>query len=269
MIGPIPILNHGWLQLGISVYTQHDQAVPPVPTPAPAVPGLVEGPAPMGWPPGLLSHKVAYTVHSDGNPTVQHGHDIGYMILHTAIPMNALSAVHTLLSKHKIVFPVSHTKVENKPMGVYLFILLGEICANPVSLPTGVLIMLKSTVMTSMSWMDLLTGFAVLLIDFVFDKVWNKIKGRIPKIPGQKHLQVLGGLTLGQMITEGGAPLVGKYLLKEGANKVFQHVLKSWVVSPLVTGLPFGKAGIGRGNWAYHSFWPAKGHTSHAPDAHH
>src|SRR4051794_10135630 len=110
MIGPIPVLNSGWLQLGISIYTQHDQAVPPVPTPAPGVPGLIEGPAPMGWPPGIISHKIAFTTFTDGAPTIQHGHDIGYMILHTAIPMNALSAVHTLLSKHKIVFPVSHTK---------------------------------------------------------------------------------------------------------------------------------------------------------------
>ncbi len=42
--------------------------------------------------------------------------------------------------------------------------------------------------------------------------------------------------------------------------------LKSWIVSPLVTGLPFGKSGIGRGNWAYHQFF---GYKSSASDAHH
>lgn len=48
--------------------------VPPLPMPLPAVPGLIEGPAFMGWPPGMLSHKVANNVLSDGNPTVQSGH---------------------------------------------------------------------------------------------------------------------------------------------------------------------------------------------------
>lgn len=257
-IGPLPVLSAGWLQVGVSAFTMHDQAVPPVPPlpmPLPGVPGLIEAPAPMGWPPGMLSHKTAPTVLSDGYPTVQHGHDVGYMIPHFAMPMNALCALHTLLSKHKVTFPVSHVKMEHKPAGTYLFFLLGEICSNPVSLPTGVVILIKCTVLTSMTFTDLLIGLAVIAIDIVFDLIWNKIKKLIPKVPGQQYLEVLGGLGLGEMITVGGGPLVAGYLLREGTNKVLQHILKSWIVSPLVTGLPFGKSGIGRGNWAYHSFF--------------
>jgi hypothetical protein len=263
-IGPVPVLNEGFLQIGISAYTQHDQAVPPVPpapVPMPGVPGIIEGPAFMGWPPGMLSHKTAPKVLSDGNPAVQHGHDIGYMIPHIQAPVNALMAVHTMLSKHKIVFPVNATKLGGKPAGTYLFFLIGEICSNPVSLPTGIVILIKTTVWTSMSFMDLLLGVTVLLIDFVFDKVWNKLKGFLPKLPGQKSMEVLGGLTFFEMIEVGGGPLIARYLLREGANKVFQHIVKSWIVSPLVTGLPFGKSGIGRGNWAYHSFLGGKKHA--------
>jgi hypothetical protein len=235
----------------------HDQAVPPVPPipiPLKAMPGLIEGPAFMGWPAGMLSHKKALTVLSDGNPTIQHGHDIGYVIPHFAIPMNALCAINTMLSKHKVTFPVSHVKVEHKPAGTYLFFLLGEICASPVSLPTGVVILLKCTVQTSMTFADLLVGFAIIAIDVLFDLVWNKIKGYLPKLPGQKHLEVLGGLGLGEMLSVGGGRLIAGYLLREGTNKVVQHIAKSWILSPLVTGLPFGKSGVGRGNWAYYPF---------------
>jgi hypothetical protein len=255
----VPVLNAGWLQIGLSAFTMHDQALPPVPpapTPLKSIPGLIEGPAFMGWPPGMLSHKTAPSVRSDGNAAVQHGHDIGYLIPHFAIPMNAMCALNTLLSKHKVTMPVSELQVEGKPAGTYLFFLLGEICANPVSLPTGVVILLQCTVWTSLSVGDLMIGLAIICIDVVFDFIWNKVKGLIPKVPGQKNLQVLTGLGLGKMLlAPGGAKLVGGYLLREGANKVIQHILKTWILSPLVTGLPFGKSGIGRGNWAYHSFF--------------
>jgi hypothetical protein len=59
-----PILNAGWLQIGVSAFTIHNAAIPPVP-PAPSpilLSGLIEGPAFMGWPPGFLSHRKEATV---------------------------------------------------------------------------------------------------------------------------------------------------------------------------------------------------------------
>jgi hypothetical protein len=266
-IGPVPVLNAGFTQIGLSAFTMHDQAVPPVP-PVPNVPGLIEGPAFMGWPPGALSHKVAYTVLSDGNPTVQHGHDIGYVIPHFALPMNSLCALHTMLSKHKVPFPVNQVHVGGKPAGTYVWFLMGEICANPVSMPSAVVILLKCTVWTSMSWTDLLIGLAVCAMDALLDLVWNKLKRKpwFPRLPGDKTSQVLGGFeSIGEIVAMGGARIMLGYVLKEIPNKVFQHVLKSWIVSPMVTGLPFGKSGIGRGNWAFHSFFG----SSNRSDAHH
>jgi hypothetical protein len=163
-IGPVPVLNAGFLQIGLSAFTMHDQAVPPVP-PVPGVPGLIEGPAFMGWPPGAISHKTALTVLRDGNPTVQQGHDIGYVIPHFAIPMNSLCALHTMLSKHKVPFPVSHLHVGGKSAGTYVWFLMGEICANPVSMPSAVVILLKCTVWTSMTWTDLFIGLVVCAMD--------------------------------------------------------------------------------------------------------
>jgi hypothetical protein len=261
---PSFILNEGWLQIGISAFTMHDQAVPPVPplpTPLPNVPGLIEGPAFMGWPPGMLSHKTAHTVLSDGNPTVQQGHDIGYLIPHFAIPMNALCAVHTAVSKHKVVFPVSTVKVGGNPAGTYMFVFLGEICANPVSLPTGVVLVLKCTVITSLSLADIVKGVLIIAIDIGFDLLWNKLKQIkvfekfLKPFNSKKFLEVLGGLTLGEMISFGGGRLVGRFILNELGNKVIQNIVKSWILSPLVTGLPFGKSSIGRGNWASHKFF--------------
>ena len=252
-----PVLNAGWLQIGVSAFTMHEQALPPVPVPAPnpPIPGLIEGPAFMGWPPGMLSHKTAPTVKVDGNPGVQQGHDIGYVIPHFAIPMNALCALNTLLSKHKVMFPISSVKLEKKPVGTYLLFLAGLICCNPMSLPSGVLIILKCTVWTKMTLADFFKGLAMIAIDMLFDRIWNKVKGRLPRLPGaQKGVEVLGDLTLREMVLWGGAGLVGRYVVREGANKVFQHIVKSWVLGPLVTGLPWGKVGVGRGNRAGHSW---------------
>ena len=74
------VLNAGWRQFGLSAFTMHDQYLPPPPPapPLPAIPGLIEGPAFMGWPPGShLGHKKAPTVLVDGNPGIQQGHDVG------------------------------------------------------------------------------------------------------------------------------------------------------------------------------------------------
>jgi hypothetical protein len=251
----MPILNAGWLQVGVSAVARHDQFVPPVPAPVLKDQwGLIEAPAFMGWPPGMLSHKTAPSVLSDGNPTVQHGHDIGYFIPHFAIPYNALCVLHTVFSKHKVVIPVSRVKVEKKEAGTYLWFLLGEICANPVSMASGVVYLLKCTVWTTITVGDLLKGIALIAVDRIFDKQWNKLSKKLPKL-APKHLEVLGGLdSLPEILKYGGGSLVWRYLLREGGNKFYQHILKSWVLSPMITGLPF-KSGIGRGNWAYHKFF--------------
>ena len=251
----IPILNMGWLQIGVSAFTMHDQAVPPVPpapTPLKAIPGLIEGPVPMGWPPGFIVHKKAPKVFVDGNPGIQSGHDIGYLIPHFAIPMNALCAVHMVFSKHKPMYSVSRVLLEKKPAGTYLFFLLGIICASPVSLPTGVLIILKCTVWSSFSWTDLLVCVVMIGIEIGFDLLWNKITGKVKWLKpapfaGPKALEVLGGLTFREMVMWGGHGLVGRYILSQVANKGIQHIIKSWVVGPMVKNLPRGSSGLGRG----------------------
>src|SRR4051812_37664626 len=119
----VPVLNAGFNQFGISMFNMHDQYLPPPPPapPLPSIPGAFEGPAFLGWPPGFFVHKKAPKVIVDGNPGIQQGHDVGYIIPHLAIPMNALCAVHTLLSKHKVMFPVSSVLLEGKPVGTYLW----------------------------------------------------------------------------------------------------------------------------------------------------
>lgn len=260
-----PILNAGWLQIGISAFTMHDQALPPVPplpVPLPNIPGLIEGPAPMGWPPGFLAHKKVPTVLVDGNPGIKQGHDIGYVIPHFAIPMNALCAVNTLFSKHKVMFPVSKVLIGGSPAGTYLAFALGLICCNPVSLPTGVVILIKCTVWTSMSLVDFFKGLAYMAIDMVFDALWNKVfKGsfsgvrglaapliNIPRMANPNALIVLGGLTFREMVMWGGHGLVGRYMLSQIVNKGVDHLLKTWIVAPLIRDLPRGGSGIGRGD---------------------
>ncbi len=265
----MPILHADFTQLVISAYTMHNQQLPP-PVPLPNVPGLVEGPATMGWPPGFLGHKQALKVLVDGAPAVQQGHDVGFMIPHFALPPNALMAVNTMFSKHKVMIPVSSVELQGKPAGTYLWFLLGLICANPVSLPTGVVILIRCTVFAGFQWMDLLKGAGYIAIDVVFDFIWNKVfKGSwlgkslkdklgnkipglitLPKLADPKAVVVLEGLGLREMVFDGGIGLVMRTMLAQAGNKVVDHVLKSWIVSPAVTGLPRGPTGVGRGDYS-------------------
>jgi hypothetical protein len=264
----MPLLHGDFTQLVISAFTMHNQQLPP-PVPAPNVPGLVEGPATMGWPPGFIAHKQAMTVFIDGAPGIKQGHDVGYMIPHFALPPNALMAVNTMFSKHKVIMPISSVKLQDKTAGTYLFFLLGEICANPCSMPTGVVLLLRCTVFAGFNWKDLLKGLGYIVIDAVFDLIWNKIfKGNflgkslkdaegkaikgiltMPKIKDPVALKVLDGLSLGEMVFWGGGGLVARTVLIQMGNKALDHVIKSWIVSPAVSGLPRGQSKVGRGDY--------------------
>jgi hypothetical protein len=107
-MGPVPVLSAGFLQFGLSAFTMHDAMFPP-PAKAP-IPGLIEGPAFMGWPPGVLSHKKAATVFVNGNMGIQQGHDVGYLIPHLAIALNAFTPVNIAFSKHKVTVAASSVK---------------------------------------------------------------------------------------------------------------------------------------------------------------
>jgi hypothetical protein len=244
------------------------------------MPGLIEGPATMGWPPGFVAHKKAMKVLVDGSPGVQQGHDMGYMIPHFAIPMNAMCAVNTLFSKHKVMYPVSSVQLQGKPAGTYLFFLLGLICCNPVSLPTGVLILLKGTVWTGFVITDLLKCLGYIALDIGMDLVWNKLfKGsfrgvspsgfqpfiNLNRFPANKAAErILGlgfalqpGASVFEALFQGGAGPIAKWMLPQIGNKVIDHIVKSWVVSPIATGLPRGSASVGRGPYS-HKFFDAK-----------
>jgi hypothetical protein len=273
-----PVLNAGWTQWVVSAYTRHNQLCPPVPNPALNVPGFVEGPAPMGWPPGFLSHKKASTVIVDGKPGIQQGHDVGFVIPHLAVPMNALCGVNTLLSKHKVMVPVSRVLLQGNPAGTFLFVTLGLHCANPVSLPCGVLILLKCTVWTGFDWTDLAKALGYIALDVALDLLWNKaFKGTWLGKPNDKRPPLLKLPTLnttagneakqilkayfffqkkGDLFTllwrrrRGleGAKLVTRHMLPQLGSKVIDHVLKSWIVGPLATGAPRGQVKIGKGD---------------------
>ena len=109
-------LNQGYTQWVFGV-PMHDQWIPP-PITLKYMPGLLDGPAYMGWHPGRwFTHKVGSKTYFDGNKAVQQGHDVGYIIPHIALPVNVMMAINLLTSKHKVEFPVTSVLVENKPMG--------------------------------------------------------------------------------------------------------------------------------------------------------
>ncbi len=259
---PVPGLHGGYLQIAISAFTMHNQSIPVVPA-APNVPGIIETPGFMAAPGGFLGAKLARTVFFDGSPAVQEGHDIGFFIPHIAAPLNILMAVHTLLSKHKVFFPVSSVQIEGKPMGVYALLFIpGEICANPVSLPTGVVLLFKGTILSSISLADIAAGLWTLAKDVALDMVWNKLTsgnawgtgstnltsganllGRMGNRIFRPSPQVLEGLgrTFSEMIRAGGARgvlnVTARTLGGETLDAIGSKILKDYVWEKGVLGL--------------------------------
>jgi hypothetical protein len=235
-------LNQGYLQFGISVFNMHDQWVPP-PVPLKAVPGLIEGPAFMGWHPGrVLTHKVGRKTHFDGNRAVQHGHDVGYLIPHLALPLNVMMGINMLVSKHKVMFPVTKILIEGKPMGTYFPVILGGlICSNPVSLPTGLLIHLAGTVQAKMSLTDIILGFAFIAVDMIVDAVWSLIvKGdKWGKFGPGKAMPAFYRKALDRIFNKNMTGPLASLICRNALAKVADHLSKSWVVSPLISGTIF------------------------------
>jgi len=240
-------LNQGYLQFGLSLFDMHDQWLLP-PVPAKAIPGLIEGPAFMGWAPGIYTtHKVGRKTKFDGNNAVQQGHDCGYLIPHFAIPMNVMVAINMLVSQHKVMFPVTKVLIEGKPLGTYFpLVFLGLVCSNPVSLPTGALIMIQGTVISNMTLLDIILGFAFIAVDIIIDAVWSLI------VKGDKWGKFGPGKPFPSFYKAGLEKIFSKSMVdpvftkplanlitRQVISKVVDHIAKSWIVSPLISGSVF------------------------------
>lgn len=265
-------LHQGYGQFGMSMFTMHDQWLPP-PLPVKFIPGLVEGPAFMGAPPGrFLTHKVGVNTYFDGCAAVQQGHDVGYLILHTAIPLNWMMGINAMFSKHKIMMPVTSVLIEGKPMGTYMFVFLGLICASPVSLPTGVLIFTSGTVISNLTLKDIILGLSFIAVDVTLDVIWSRIvKGdKWGKFKARKPMPAAYKQALDKIFnatTSGSTPV---RIARNVLSKLADHLVKGWVVSPLVSGAVFQTTqpiigvprgalptlSIGRGSNIKHTFFP-------------
>jgi hypothetical protein len=230
-------LNQGFSQLVIGI-PRHDQVMPPVfPAMALQIPGLFDGPAYMGWHPGrLLTHKVGKKTHFDGNPAVQQGHDVGYLIFHMALPLNLMMVINPLTSKHKVMFPITKVLIESKPMGTYCFFMfLGLICSSPVSLPTGICWPFAGTVQTNMTWKDFFLGVAFIVVDIVIDLIFKKI---IQGNRGKKVTEAVYKFTVGRIV-KGRIANISNNFFKTALGKLKDHMGKTWVFSPLFSGSVF------------------------------
>ncbi len=263
---PGPGLHAGFSQMGVSAFTMHNQYVPPVPNPLPNIPGLVEIPGFMATPVSVWTRKTATTVFFDGAPAVQEGHDMGFMIPHFAMPMNTLCAVHTCLSKHKIIVPVQKVKIQGQNMGSYMMFAPGQICADPVSLPTAVVMLLKCTVWTQVTLADIGAMVWTSIKDAALDALWNRFTngswaGTNPNASGifrggpdifsrlgsrifRGHPEVLAGLgdNLITMCREGGfrgvSNIVARTFGQELVSSSGSKALKDLLFDPVVTHIP-------------------------------
>jgi hypothetical protein len=261
-------LNQGYTQFGISLFDMHDQWLPPPPMPLKFAPGLFEGPAFMGWhPTRAVTHKVGKKTFYDGNNAIQQGHDVGYLVLHLAMPPNVMMAINTVLSKHKVMIPITRVLIEGKLMGTYLAHFLSLICSQPVSLPTGFLVHCSGTVVTKATMKDLVMGLVFIAVDMLIDALWSLVMkgdawniGRSPlkpsnwnraprnwipnsmsmpswlKMPWYKGR--LDRIWNPKMAADAGRALIWR----QWWNKAADHLVKSWIVSPLLQGAGFQAA---------------------------
>ena len=87
-----------------------------------------------------------------------------------------MMGINVIISEAQIMFPVTKVLIEGKPMGTYFPLLfLSLICSNPVSLPTGALIKIQGTVVSNMTLLDIILGFAFIAVDVMIDAVWSLI----------------------------------------------------------------------------------------------
>ncbi len=259
----VPILHASGTHLAVSFVTTHDAFLPPMP-PEPkrfGAPGIMEGPASMGSGPGMVAHKTVTTVMVDGAPAVNQGHDVGYMIPHLQAPPNALSAVHIAFSKHKVMFPISSIQIGGSSAGTYLSYMGGQICCNPVGLPTGMVVLLKCTVWSSMTLGDLGSGLIRIAWEVFFDAFWNRVfkGGWFKKVDGRewakmlfqnKSIENLVG-TIGKTWSAEVASILCKglkahFTLLELTSKLVDHFAKTWMTKTLAEGIPERKIEIGR-----------------------
>jgi hypothetical protein len=166
-----------------------------------------------------------------------------------------------LFSKHKVIMPVSSVLMEGKPVGTYFCaLLLGLNCASPFSLPAGILVRTKNTVVTQASLSDMLKGVAYIAIDIAVDLLWNWLKGMkwFPKFKTDALLAMLKpyAATIGSEFLEWVLQkyareimpeIIARLIKSELGNRLIQSILKGWVFSPIVGGIARGVPAIGRG----------------------
>jgi len=276
-------LHQAMDQLALGTIPTHDICVPP-PVKVPCVPHILE-PGTIGWPGGyFITHKVGDKTFFDGSKAVQQGHDCGYLIPHIG-PPNVLLAVHILFSKHKVMFPVSKVLIEGKALGTYLIAFLGLICSQVVSRPSGIVIPIRCTVFATMSALDIFLGLVFIAIDMAIDKLWDKygkgisdkIASKISSAISKKAIEAAAKAAVKEVVE----PVLTDVILKPAAGflgrqvaaKAIDHIAKSFVVGPILQGLPFlpiqiaspqpvlPSVGVGRGNKVKITFFPRGGQT--------
>jgi hypothetical protein len=132
-------------------------------------------------------------------------------------------------------------------MGTYFpLVFLSLICSNPVSLPTGALIKIQGTVVSDMTLLDIILGFAFIAVDVLIDAVWSLIvKGdKWGKFgPGKAfppfYKAMLEKIFSKSMVDPVFTKPLANLIVRQVLSKVVDHISKSWIVSPLISGSIF------------------------------
>lgn len=165
----------------------HDELAPavPVPVPVPMAPHVTG--ALLNW---VIPASMAETVRatSAGGRVMKRGTDIQIMIPHVpTTPACLLAVVLTAFSGSKSHFGPRSVQVRGGPVAVALIpvgINLNLNCAQ-IPLPTGAVIA-PNSVVTGMTWGDIIGGFASMFVDAALQAITNAIlpSGLGPSIAG-------------------------------------------------------------------------------------
>lgn len=137
---------------------------------APMIVPTAEVPAPLAWPAGAATHRLAIRVVHRKQPVVQAGHDVGMGLVHVGAPPGPLDLIHTATSRRTVTFAAALVRAGGVPVGAGIPMIDPpapmSACAEPSPLPiAGAPFALLNTVTIGLGAVALTQGWAAVVAE--------------------------------------------------------------------------------------------------------
>lgn len=137
---------------------------------APMIVPTAELPAPLAWPAGVATHRLAPRVLHRKQPLVQAGHDVGMGLVHLGAPPSPFDAIHAATSRRTVTFAAALVRAGGQPLGAGIPMIDPPApmtaCAEPAPLPiAGAPFAVLNTVTIGLGAAALAQGWAAVVVE--------------------------------------------------------------------------------------------------------